>query len=127
MPKTAAVYCRQIGHSHNASTIVGLTAAVDARIVNGLPIITKTDSYTATLADCTIICNKGTAMTITLPAAATAYASGIGHRYNIKSIGAGVVTVDGDGSETIDGQTTIALSQWDSVYIQTDGTGWYIL
>ena len=119
MPKTATLYCRQVGHNH--------TAAINALIVAGLPIVVKTDSYTATLADCTIVCNKATAMTITLPAAATAYARGIGHRYNIKSIGAGVVTVDGDGSETIDGQATIALSQWDAVSLQTDGTGWYIL
>ena len=72
----------------------------------------KIDTYTATAVDEIIICNKATAMTINLPAA-----SGSGRFLNIKSIGAGAVTTDGDSSDTIDGETTQTLTQWDSMTI----------
>ena len=75
-------------------------------------VTTKTDSYVITSADETVICNKGSAMTITLPAA-----TGSGITYSIKNIGAGDVTVDGNSSDTIDGDTTQTLYQWDGIRI----------
>lgn len=75
-------------------------------------VVTKTDSYTATTEDGLIVCNKATAMTITLPVA-----SGTGKILHIKNIGAGLVTVDGDTGDTIDGSTTAGLVQWDSITI----------
>jgi len=72
----------------------------------------KTDTYTVTAVDEIIVCNKGTAMTINLLAA-----SGSGRLLNIKSIGAGTVTVDGDSGDTIDGETTQELTQWDGITI----------
>lgn len=86
-------------------------------------ITTKTDDYTATSEDNVILCNKATAMTITLPEAS-------GHEgrvYNIKNINIGTVTVDADGSQTIDGNLTVNLAQYDSLTIISDTLGWYIL
>ena len=41
---------------------------------------------------------------------------------------ANAVTIDGSGSETIDGATTLVLaSQYDSATIQTNGSEWWIL
>jgi hypothetical protein len=92
-----------------------------------LSIVTKTATYTATASDYTIICNNtGGAITINLPAAAGCS----GRVYVIKKI-SGLflnVTIDGNGSETIDGSTTRVLtSQNESVMIQSNGTSWYIL
>jgi len=92
-----------------ADVDVGGTLSTDGRI---LDVKTKTDTYIATTDDDVIVCNKETAMTVTLPVA-----SGGGRRFIIKNIGAGIVTVDGDSSDTIDGETTQALSQWSSMQV----------
>ena len=70
-----------------------------------------------------IVCDKATAMTVNLPAA-----TGSGRHYYIKNVGAGVVTIDPNASETIDGETTQALQQWESMEI-IDYTlgGWAII
>ncbi len=68
---------------------------------NILTVITVTDTYTVLLSDHIIICNKATAMTVNLPAA-----TGSGRQYSISNVGAGMVTIDGDSSDTIDGLTT---------------------
>lgn len=81
-----------------------------------------TDSTTETTADGLIVCNKATAMTVTLLAA-----TGSGRERTIKSIGLGVVTVDGAGAETIDGQTTQTLNQHDSMTIVDYTTGAWVI
>jgi phosphatidate phosphatase APP1 len=75
----------------------------------------------------TVLCDATSAgFTITLPTAA----SSSGRIYIIKKIDAtvNVVTIDGDGSETIDGATTQSLStQWQTLRIQSNGTSWYVI
>jgi len=88
-------------------------------------LVAKTGAYTATTSDHTIICGAGNeSFTVTLPAASTV--SGI--IYNIKNIGTGTITVDGNASENIDGATTAVISsQFDSITIQCTGSEWFIL
>jgi hypothetical protein len=89
-------------------------------------VVTKTTSYTATASDYTIICNNSGGITITLPAASGAP----GRVYVIKKISGLLsnVTIDPNGSETIDGFATRILTlQFETAMIQCDGTGWYIL
>lgn len=66
--------------------------------------------------------------TITLPPVATADNAETGDfEVTFTNINIAVVSVDGSGSETIDGSTdVIALGQWESVTIQLDSaqTGW---
>lgn len=84
--------------------------------------IEKSDSYTITQNDHTINCTTGT-FNITLPTAV-----GISGRiYNIKNTGTGVITVICDGSETIDGETTQTITQWENLKIQSTATGWIII
>jgi hypothetical protein len=71
----------------------------------------------------TVVCNKGTAMSVNLPAVA----SSTGRKYTIKNKGAGVVTVDGNGAELIDNAATQALNQWQSLRIVSDGAIWVIV
>lgn len=68
-----------------------------------------------------VICN-GT-FTITLPAVAV-YP---GKRYYIKNKGTGIITVGGNSLETIDGETTQILTQYDCMEIENDGTEWHII
>jgi hypothetical protein len=69
---------------------------------------------------------SGGAKTITLPTAAS-----IGGRvYSVikTDSGANTVTLDGDGSETIDGLTTQVLrQQFDALTVVSNGTNWQIL
>lgn len=86
------------------------------------PITTISTGTTLDSTYYTVLCN-GT-FTVTLPAAA----NNTGRVYNVKNIGVGTVTVDGNGAETIDGAATYPLStQYQTVTIQCDGTAWFIL
>lgn len=92
------------------------------------PIVTKTTTYSVSaLTDYTILCDaSGGSLSINLPTAADAK----WQEYNIKKIdsSANTVTIDGSGSETIDGATTAVITlQWESVTVQSNGTAWYIL
>lgn len=75
-----------------------------------------------TLFDSTVLYNKSGSITALLPEA-----SGIdGREFTLKNIHAsGTVTVDAQGSETIDGSTTYSLSsQWDTVTVRAYGGNW---
>ncbi len=51
-----------------------------------------------------------------------------GRRLVIKNVGTGTITVDGSGSQTIDGATTKVLSsQYDVVELVSDGANWHII
>ena len=85
--------------------------------------VAKTGAYTATDADYVIDCTSGT-FTVTLPASS----GRTGRILIIKNSGAGTITVDGNGAETIDGATTYSLSvQYATVQIMSDGTNWKII
>jgi len=71
-------------------------------------ITTVNDTYTVLVSDETIICNKATNFTVTLPTAT------VGQQFTIKNINTGVVTVDGASTDTIDGSLTQSLIQWES-------------
>lgn len=65
------------------------------------------------------------AVAITLPAAATA-GSGFSLRVVKIDSSENAVTIDGDGAETIDGQTTLVLgNQYDAAGLETNGTAWF--
>lgn len=92
-----------------------------------LALVTKVGAYTATDSDAVILCDaSGGAFTVTLPTAV-----GIsGKVYRIKKIdsSANAITIDADGSETIDDSTTRVLSsQYDAITIISDGSEWWIL
>jgi len=81
----------------------------------------KTGDYTITDSDYLINCT-GT-ITISLPTAV----GRAGQEYCIKNSGVGVVTVDPDGTETIDGELTKLLSQYDAMKIMSTGINWIII
>lgn len=84
-------------------------------------VITDTDGYRVIL-----VSTGNTTRTITLPTAADNSQRII----TIKKVdsGTGAVTIDGENSETIDGQLTKSLNvQYDFYELQCDGTNWNII
>lgn len=82
-------------------------------------------TYRAVAADDNIVDTDGVVgvtgtTTVTLPAVA----SRTGTRFVIKNIGAGAVTVEGDGAETIDGAANVALAAGNSVTVVSTGAEW---
>lgn len=83
--------------------------------------ITLNDGHDVVLCDAT-----SAAFTVTLPKAAP----NKGKLYRLKKVdsSANAITIDGDGSETIDGATTQSLaSQWDIAWVFSNGTAWFLL
>lgn len=95
-------------------------------------LVTVTASYDLTVGDNqhvkTIIVNNAAAATIALPSAV-----GItGREYRVKKVsatgGGRTVSVDPDGTETIDGDATFDLvSQYESITFVSDGANWFIV
>lgn len=86
--------------------------------------ITITENTALNQTNSLVISNSSSAITITLPTVA----SSSGLVLSIKNINTGIVTIDGNGSETIDGVTTIRLENtYDSVIIGCNGSAWFIL
>lgn len=84
-------------------------------------------SHTHAVTERYLLCDTtSNAITVNLVAAATA---GDGYRLDVKVVDAtNAVTIDGNGSETIDGATTKVLSTlYDGVSLVCDGSNWYIL
>lgn len=100
---------------------------ISAPDVRRVPIRTETAAYTATIGDETILCNSSAAaFTVTLPTA-VGYT---GKEFLIKKIGTDYnnITIDGAGSETIDGDTTYVLHlPREYVKIVSDGSNWQVV
>ena len=116
----------------------GSKAVWDAASGGGsqLPPEVKTVSTTATLSltpsnastynaiEVIYTATGSSAYTVTLPTAASIE----GKKIHVKRLATANITVDGDGSETIDGSATFVLtSQYSSVTLISDGTNWLII
>jgi hypothetical protein len=73
---------------------------------------TVTDTYNILSTDETVVCNKTTAFTVTLPTAV------VGQKFTIKNINTGAVTVQGQGTDTIDEETNQLIYEFDSMQVQ---------
>ena len=59
-----------------------------------------------------MVVNRATAVTVNLP-----IATGSGRTITIKNINTGVVTVDGNNADTIDGELTQTLSRYELINV----------
>ena len=97
----------------------GIFTTIGGQIGN---VVTITDTYNVLATDYTVVGNKGTDFTMTLPVAV------VGQIYTIKNIGVGIITVDGNDADTIDDELTQTLDQWDAMKIQCyDDNKWVII
>src|SRR4030067_239249 len=111
--------------SNNAWIQIGHFDANGKLIIDtGYGVTSVTANYTATLNDEVILANATAgAVTVTLPTAV----GNTGKKFVIKKIdsSANTVTVDPNGSETIDGQATAGiLAQDNAIICQSDGANW---
>ena len=82
----------------------------------------ESSAYTTVITDEVINCTANT-FTVTLMSAV-----GIdGKPFTIKNSGMGIITVDGDGAETIDGVATQTLLMNESITVMSDGANWIII
>lgn len=88
-----------------------------------------TDDTTGSPKDVYLVTTGASTITVTLPTATTGDAS-TGRVVTIMKAdaGAGSVTIDADGTETINGSTTVSLSsQYSYRTIVSDGTEWFVI
>lgn len=79
-------------------------------------------AHTITAADNIVDCTSGT-FTVTLPTAVSI----AGRQYIIKNSGAGTITLEGDGTETIDGALNVTLATKKCYTVVSDGSNWIII
>ncbi len=87
-------------------------------------VVTKTSNYTASNGDCILADASSGAITITLPSPSN------NAIVNVKKIDSSTnaVTVEPNGSETIDGSSSKTIdTQYESYTFISDGTNWYII
>ena len=122
--------------SLNASGNVGIAAASpNSRLqVAGsfsLPHTTKSANYTLDATDYTVGFDCASNRTANLPDATTcAGRIYVIYQYNTGTLGSRYVTLDGNGSQTINGFTTVSLQyyyDYSSLMIQSNGSNWIII
>lgn len=84
-----------------------------------LPYTAKTATYTTSKEDHFIDCTSGTFTVNLISAAGIA-----GFQQIIRNSGTGIITLDPNGAETIDGSSTITLGAGASAMIESNGTNW---
>jgi hypothetical protein len=90
---------------------------------DAVTVTSPTSAYDIAITDELIICNSSIAFTVTLPVAAAS-----GRKLFIKNINTGAITVDGNGSDTIDGETTQTVYQWECMQIvDYEANKWVII
>ena len=92
----------------------------------GLEVDTITTSTTLNDTHNIVLADNTVDVTVTLPAAS----SNTDKTYYIMKTDSGtaIVTIDGNGAETINGQTTVVLYiQYDAIRIVSDGSNWFII
>lgn len=113
--------------------VVGPPTATRVRHIseglNVLPRVAVAAAYTIKTVDYIIEVTGGLPLTLTLPKAAVA---GKGRVFIIKDAAGGAaannITIDGDGSEVIDGAATKVIStNYGAVWLYSSGTAWFTI
>jgi hypothetical protein len=110
--------------STTAQSYGGAKTFVDALAAQKSAVVVYTGTTTLTTADAgkVIYANSASAFSLNLPTAV----GNDGLTFEIKSLGTGLVTIDPNAAELIDGASTHVLSQYDSTKIVAFGGAWYV-
>lgn len=107
------------------SFIESLNSAVSTafgKIVGGAGVSSQGTSYTVVEGDQGKLVVATAAITVTTPTAATV---GSPFVFGVLNQAGADITIDGAGSETVDGEATITLQDNEGVLLYTDGTNWF--
>ncbi len=96
-----------------------LVATIKSLMLKNFAVLELNSALTLTAADEFVICNSGSAFTVTLPVNAD-YA---GKPYYISNKGAGTINVAPDGTDTIAGASNLSIPQFSSHLLIADGLG----
>lgn len=121
VPETFAAVAHEFLNSYSAVTGLFTAAQPTANDIAN-PYVAVTATYAALTTDYRIEATSGT-FTITLPDGTTV---AVGKTYSIKNSGTGTITVATTASQTIDGQLTQTLTQWDNLVVYWNGSAWRI-
>lgn len=91
-------------------------------IIDGDNYREETAAYAITVADHTVNCTANT-FTVTLPTAI----GFVSKKYRIINSGAGLITVDTTGGQTISGNPSVNLTTWQSIDVMSDGANYLII
>lgn len=126
--ETAANVVKWSNHKTKlADPIKTLAEAINTQLITAFGLtfgktkLSKSADYTVAASDRGSCLSVSGTTTITLPAVATA---GVGFPLLVMNTSTGVVTVDGNSSETINGATSIVLWPDDFVLLTCDGSTW---
>lgn len=99
--------------------------ATGSTLAQQYPVIEFNNNFSAGVANraATFLWTGGSG-TLTLPAASTATS---GWFINLRNSGTGILTVDPNGSELINGGSTLVLQPEDSAVVISNGSGWYTI
>jgi hypothetical protein len=90
--------------------------------VASVRVAVKGIAYLLNVNDDLVVFDSAAAVAATLPKA-----TGSGKEFMVKSIGVGVITVTADGTETIDGDVTQPLNQWEAIHIVDYAAGKWVI
>lgn len=108
----------------DASTLAGLgTQPVDGKISTAVPSQEIDATFAPAAADrCKVFVFTGGAQTLTLPSASVV---GTQFFFGVRNNGTGTITVVRQGTDTVDGQTTLQMNPDESAYFFSTGNKWY--
>jgi len=98
--------------SNNVSITGGTISGVSIGSSNRTITTNTNATYNILITDDLLVVNRATAVTVNLP-----IATGSGRTITIKNINTGVVTVDGNNADTIDGELTQTLSRYELINV----------
>lgn len=102
--------------------IAALDGRVDALEASGAAAyVAKTTNYTVLPADAKAVIGASNSITLALTAAATL---GNGFAFSIRNVGTGVITIDPDSAELVDGRSTILVYPGEAFDVVCTGTAW---
>lgn len=109
---------------------MSFTSTVSRSVNNNIPsipFVNISSTYTVNVTDGGKILNcTSSSFTVTLPPAATVKLGFYVTVWNSTNNGADVVTIDPDGSETIDGVSSLLIQRGEGLQILCDGTNWQV-
>jgi hypothetical protein len=85
-------------------------------------IVSKSANYSVDPSVSAIVCTANS-FDVTLPDAAGVPAK----TYTVKNSGSGIITLKTTSAQTIDGQSTQTLTQYDALTVMSDGANWILV